>query len=150
MSNFVFGRILMSVSGKRAFTLIELLVVIAIIAILAAILFPVFAQARERAKATSCLSNLRQLGLAVMEYTGDWDERYPPRYPDPVAGPGYPCKPCRTIDWRPYVRQYINNDQLFHCPSDTGVPSDFKADPTLGGPVYREPKDGGFGSSYCL
>jgi prepilin-type N-terminal cleavage/methylation domain-containing protein/prepilin-type processing-associated H-X9-DG protein len=67
-------------SIKRAFTLIELLVVIAIIAILAAILFPVFAQARERARAISCLSNLRNVGLATMQYIQDYDETYPLGY----------------------------------------------------------------------
>jgi len=68
-----------SKSGKTTgFTLIELLVVIAVIALLAAILFPVFARARERARATSCLSNLKQLGLAALMYAQDWDERFPP------------------------------------------------------------------------
>src|SRR3954447_10978510 len=62
---------------RRGFTLIELLVVIAIIAILAAILFPVFAQAREKARGASCLSNLKQMGLAWMMYAQDYDERYP-------------------------------------------------------------------------
>src|SRR5476651_129734 len=62
---------------KRGFTLIELLVVIAIIAVLAAILFPVFAQAREKARQTSCLSNEKQLGLAVMQYVQDYDEMTP-------------------------------------------------------------------------
>src|SRR5438093_11195852 len=62
----------------RGFTLIELLVVIAIIAILAAILFPVFAHAREKARQTSCLSNLKQLSGAMLMYAGDYDERFPP------------------------------------------------------------------------
>jgi len=66
------------VRNRSAFTLIELIVVIAIIAILAAILFPVFAQAREKARQTSCLSNERQLGLAVIQYVQDYDQTYPP------------------------------------------------------------------------
>ena len=68
---------------KRGFTLIELLVVIAIIAILAAILFPVFARAREKARANTCLSNMKQLTLGVLMYNNDWDERMPPA----MAGP---------------------------------------------------------------
>lgn len=65
---------------RKAFTLIELLVVIAIIAILAAILFPVFARARENARRSSCLSNLKQIGLGAMMYIQDYDERYPQAY----------------------------------------------------------------------
>src|SRR3954469_10299371 len=64
----------------RGFTLIELLVVIAIIAILAAILFPVFARARENARRSSCQSNLKQIALGFKQYTQDYDEKYPPRY----------------------------------------------------------------------
>ena len=70
--------------NRRGFTLIELLVVIAIIAILAAILFPVFAQAREKARQTSCLSNLKQIGLAFKMYVQDYDERWPQC--DPIPG----------------------------------------------------------------
>jgi len=64
-------------NSKKGFTLIELLVVIAIIAILAAILFPVFAQAREKARAISCTSNLKQIGLGLLQYTQDNDEQFP-------------------------------------------------------------------------
>jgi prepilin-type N-terminal cleavage/methylation domain-containing protein len=137
-------------NGYRGFTLIELLVVIAIIAILAAILFPVFARAREAARKTQCISNVRQFGMAIMQYVQDYDESFPPRFPDPAAGGSYPCKPCRTIDWRPYVRPYVKNEGMFRCPSDIGVPAFFAADPTLGGPVFREPSAGGYGSSYCM
>src|SRR5215468_1948080 len=73
--------------GQRAFTLIELLVVIAIIAILAAILFPVFARAREKARQATCLSNLKQIGLAFQMYTQDWDEVYPSGLTLAVPGP---------------------------------------------------------------
>jgi len=66
-----------SARTARAFTLIELLVVIAIIAILAAILFPVFAQAREKGRQTACLANIKQLGLAMVQYTIDYDDTYP-------------------------------------------------------------------------
>ncbi|RYG53119.1 DUF1559 domain-containing protein, partial [bacterium] len=67
-----------SVTTRKAFTLIELLVVIAIIAILAAILFPVFGRARENARRSSCQSNLKQIGLGIMQYTQDYDERIIP------------------------------------------------------------------------
>ncbi|RYG63911.1 DUF1559 domain-containing protein, partial [bacterium] len=67
----------LSTSRKGAFTLIELLVVIAIIAILAAILFPVFGRARENARRSSCLSNMKQIGLGMMQYTQDYDEKFP-------------------------------------------------------------------------
>jgi prepilin-type N-terminal cleavage/methylation domain-containing protein len=68
---------MLGVAGRKGFTLIELLVVIAIIAILAAILFPVFSQARDKARQTTCLSNAKQVGLAVMQYQQDYDEFYP-------------------------------------------------------------------------
>jgi len=75
-------------SGRsRGFTLIELLVVIAIIAILAAILFPVFAQAREKARCTTCLSNTKQMGSAILMYGQDWDETVVPELAYDAANP---------------------------------------------------------------
>ena len=112
--------------SKRGFTLIELLVVIAIIAILAAILFPVFAQAREKARQTSCLSNLRQIGTATMMYLQDYDETFPLyQYSDCV---GYTCYQywfgLRTpTGWdknRGLLYPYMKNAQIQRCPSWTG------------------------------
>ncbi|MDW8322433.1 MAG: DUF1559 domain-containing protein [Armatimonadota bacterium] len=98
---------------STAFTLIELLVVIAIIAILAAILFPVFAQARERARAASCISNMKQLGLAVRMYNQDYDETYSGAYI--YHGAWGDCNVCM---WYPsLLMPYIKNSQLKNCPS---------------------------------
>lgn len=107
---------------QRGFTLIELLVVIAIIAILAAILFPVFAQAREMARKTVCLSNMQQIGLGVLMYTQDYDETYPiEREPYNYYDPGYNGAgvPQYSGTWRYFIQPYIKNTQLFHCPDDT-------------------------------
>jgi prepilin-type N-terminal cleavage/methylation domain-containing protein/prepilin-type processing-associated H-X9-DG protein len=92
----------------RGFTLIELLIVIAIIAILAAILFPVFARARENARRSSCQSNLKQLGLGILQYTQDYDERMPQTQRD-NSGPS----------WKDYIFAYVKNTQVFSCPSNT-------------------------------
>jgi prepilin-type N-terminal cleavage/methylation domain-containing protein/prepilin-type processing-associated H-X9-DG protein len=94
--------------ARRAFTLIELLVVIAIIAILAAILFPVFAQAREKARQTSCSSNLKQIGTALMMYSSDYDEQMPPsQLPSTGA----------NVSWPTMLYTYVKNEQVFVCPS---------------------------------
>jgi len=99
---------------RRGFTLIELLVVIAIIAILAAILFPVFAQARESARSTACLSNMKQLGLSLRMYGQDYDETYPNiRLWSPDSGDLN-----KGLIWKNVVQPYIKNKDLFRCPSN--------------------------------
>jgi len=95
-----------AVLSRRAFTLIELLVVIAIIAILAAILFPVFAQAREKARQTSCLSNLKQIGLGTMQYVQDYDETYPrARFDAPQPLRQSWAQP----NWQDFISPYVKN-----------------------------------------
>ena len=103
---------------KKGFTLIELLVVIAIIAILAAILFPAFARARENARRASCQSNLKQLMLGVFQYTQDYDEKMPP-----IVGGG---------NWMQITQPYIKSTQLFTCPSDAN-PTDVVGTTTYNG-----------------
>jgi prepilin-type N-terminal cleavage/methylation domain-containing protein len=107
----------------RGFTLIELLVVIAIIAILAAILFPVFAQARDKGRQAACLSNCKQLGLALMMYAGDYDDTLPPakigntppyRHGCASTGEGYPLWPAF---WQDAVQPYAKNRGILRCPS---------------------------------
>ncbi|MGC8785277.1 MAG: DUF1559 domain-containing protein [Armatimonadota bacterium] len=105
----------MKYQGKRwAFTLIELLVVIAIIAILAAILFPVFARAREKARQTSCLSNMKQMGTASMMYVQDYDERFPLSYYLSVNSQAQPC----AFTFLAAVEPYVKNRQIYQCPSE--------------------------------
>jgi len=125
----------MNRSDRRAFTLIELLVVIAIIAILAAILFPVFAQARERARMSACLSNTRQLGTALMLYVQDYDETYP-----------YIRFHCGSdcLTWKNVIRPYLKNLDVLACPSNPFA----KTIPGLAGAVSSRPGPNGEGWSY--
>ncbi len=103
-------------SGRSAFTLIELLVVIAIIAILAAILFPVFAQARSKARAASCLSNTKQIGLALLAYSQDFDEQMVRGW----YGPGGwdRSNNNNVYKWMDAVEPFVKNAQIFSCPDN--------------------------------
>lgn len=98
------------------FTLIELLVVIAIIAILAAILFPVFGRARENARRTSCLSNLKQMGLGMLQYAQDYDETNPVRWWD-ANGSGGGNPDGMDMVWQDMIYPYIKSAQIYTCPS---------------------------------
>lgn len=111
---------------KRGFTLIELLVVIAIIAILAAILFPVFAKAREKARQASCQSNVKQLTLGMLMYTQDYDETLPPWIVGmsgtfPNGDPASSGDPAGYQIWLTCIYPYVKNNKVFVCPSAGGL-----------------------------
>jgi len=118
---------------KRGFTLIELLVVIAIIAILAAILFPVFARAREKARQSSCLSNVKQLTLSILMYAQDYDECFPGRF----AITEYPDYAYPEKRWDRVVMPYVANEQILICPSTRKTPVSYGYNVTgrIGPPV---------------
>jgi prepilin-type N-terminal cleavage/methylation domain-containing protein/prepilin-type processing-associated H-X9-DG protein len=114
---------------SAAFTLIELLVVIAIIAILAAILFPVFAQAREKARQSACMSNLKQDALGILQYVQDYDEAFPAGKPkfgggwsDGFVGWQLPCSNGQTDcnEWGNSIQPYVKNTGVYACPSASG------------------------------
>lgn len=117
--NKITERIMPTHMKKRlaGFTLIELLVVIAIIAILAAILFPAFSRARENARRASCMSNLKQIGLGLLQYTQDYDENYP------AAGLHYDSTlgayQALGYGWAGDIYPYVKSAQVFVCPSDS-------------------------------
>lgn len=124
---------------RKAFTLIELLVVIAIIAILAAILFPVFASAKEKAKQTACTSNLRQMGTGVHLYLSDWDDKFPMASPNDGAawqsgfiwpvpadwrfGATAPSIEQARTQWANAIYPYLNNYGVYACPSEYAIVS---------------------------
>ena len=109
----------MNKSVKRGFTLIELLVVIAIIAILAAILFPVFARARENARRASCQSNVKQIALGVFMYAQDYDEKLPQVKVNTFANATSLSTPAGWVD---ALQPYLKSTQIFQCPSETNPP----------------------------
>jgi prepilin-type N-terminal cleavage/methylation domain-containing protein/prepilin-type processing-associated H-X9-DG protein len=125
----------MSIENRRrradlqsGFTLIELLVVIAIIAILASILFPVFGRARENARRSSCQSNLKQIGLGIMQYTQDYDEQMPSRV--------VTTNPIST--WKDLIQPYLKSTQIFACPSNP-IAKEVTYQSSLGAPAGYSP-----------
>lgn len=140
---------------RVAFTLIEMLVVIAIIALLAGLLFPVFSRARAKGRETACLSNIRQIGMAIMMYAEDYDERYPwavdatDRY-TPQIWNDYP----EWQQWIPYMpllhevlMPYCRSAEIWRCPSDYGyVYQDFNCEPLDATPSSYQK----FGTSYVF
>ena len=102
------------ISRRRGFTLIELLIVVAIIAILAAILFPVFARVRENARRASCASNLKQIGLAILQYAEDCNERMPRAW----YGATPDASDATHYKWMDAIFPYVKSEKIFSCPSD--------------------------------
>ncbi len=128
-------------TAQKGFTLIELLVVIAIIAILAAILFPVFAQAREKARQITCLSNMRELGTALAMYTQDYDEQIVKEYFGfPADCASWPSQPgIQYYSWRYAIQPYVKSVNIMLCPDDQlGAQQDWYFTTQSGAaPVYQ-------------
>jgi prepilin-type N-terminal cleavage/methylation domain-containing protein/prepilin-type processing-associated H-X9-DG protein len=126
---------------RRGFTLIELLVVIAIIAILASILFPVFARAREKARQTSCLAHAKQLATAVLAYAQDYDEMLPICRQQWAYGPEFPVQGYYNyLCWSDVILAYVKNTALFICPNRAHGPPESPGSQALtqmGVPLYR-------------
>jgi hypothetical protein len=116
------------------------------------LLLPALANAKSKAQRVACTSNARQLSVAMTMYVSDHNGLFPPRFPDPVDGPAYPCKPCRTTNWIPFALPFVGNTtNLFRCPADNGVPPDLAADPFNQVTTNRPKRMAEFyGSSYCL
>jgi len=136
----------MALRRRRGFTLIELLVVIAIIGILAAMLFPVFARAREAARRAVCLNNIKQMSLGMLMYLNDWDEMFPSRVTDDPTATGDPSLAEWANPWQRWfikVDEYITNRDVYACPSAklvelargvNGIIEDYDTD-CLGNPI---------------
>lgn len=133
--------------ARQGFTLIELLVVIAIVAILASILFPVFARARENARRSSCMSNMKQMGLGLIQYSQDYDETYPPSYYYGTFDAG---DSSGILHWSGYMQPYLKSTQIFVCPGDpTGglAPTNYiTGNNGAGSPTGQTSLGGSFGS----
>ncbi|MEI6500650.1 MAG: DUF1559 domain-containing protein [Armatimonadota bacterium] len=134
---------------RKGFTLIELLVVIAIIAILAAILFPVFAKAREKARQSSCLSNFKQIGLGVLSYAQDYDESLPIEYDNLVGKAAWEwCNSDRWTNYQDSITPYVKNTGIFVCPSARTVTAENATAwnhglyTAWGGPIYPNGMNG--------
>ncbi len=115
---------------RKGFTLIELLVVIAIIAILAAILFPVFAKAREKARQATCINGMKQIGLGVMQYCQDYDETYPQIYDDTIPLKATATQAATTATFlADFLDPYIKSMKVWECPSNGVKPGIFSTQP---------------------
>lgn len=157
--------------SHKGFTLIELLVVIAIISILAAILFPVFARARENARRASCMSNLKQIGLGILQYTQDYDEKYPPNWNCQTSTASCPAeeldtdssKPSGVFNasgsgggsghyrtWMDFIFPYVKSIQIFVCPSSVVAKTspNYGYSVAFGGNSNYYASFGGTGTSY--